>query len=168
MRETRPDTGRERLVQWYFIAFGLRFGLEANAIHFVGGPRRGERYLDQLLFHFGLFTIRFHCFRSGDDQRAVHDHPFWFWTFPLHGYNEQYWDPVWQEMRWRRVKPFRFHYRPAEHRHLIYFSPDDRVDLPIWTICLAGPYRREWFFWPSPNYAVPASAWEQYCCEHDL
>jgi hypothetical protein len=174
MRETRPETGRERRLEWYFILGTLRFGLEVNTIHFVSGVRKGERYLDQFLLHLGLVTLRVHRFLQGDDGRAVHDHPFWFITFPLHGYYERYWDTASRLLRVRYVKPWRFHFRPAKHRHIVLLEPDQvlpngkRMRVPAWTFAIAGRYSRTWGFWPTPSEFIPASAWEKYCRVHKL
>lgn len=176
MADTRTNTGRHRRLKWYiaFKLFGIemRLGFEANGIHFVSGRRKGQLYLEQFLLHLLLFTVRVHRFVRGDDDRAPHDHPFWFVTFPLADYDETYLDAR-GSLRRRNVKAFRFHYRPAKHRHIVslYGCVANGVlyePKPVWTIVVNGPYLNRWGFWPEPDTFVPASDWERYCAEHKL
>jgi hypothetical protein len=177
MADPRANTGRTRRLSLYFIIPWIiaRFGLEANAIKFVGGRNKGKLYLEQFLLHLLLITLRLHCFRMGDDDRAPHDHPFWFWTFPLCGYYERYWDPAKRIFKTRWVAPFRFHFRPAKFRHCVKIDTTqvqpDGVKFcksPVWTIVICGRYTNRWGFWPTPSKFVPATAWEAYCREHNL
>ena len=75
---------------------------ELTEFHWVwpgGRERRYERFPDgvwrrlymrrRMLYLGGLSLPRIHTFFSGDDPAAPHDHPFWFWTFPLRSYTEE-------------------------------------------------------------------------------
>ena len=46
-----------------------------------------EAYLERWIIWCG-FTLRLHKFHKGDDDRAFHDHPWWFITLPLRSYTE--------------------------------------------------------------------------------
>lgn len=115
---------------------------------------------------FGM-SFRIHRFLRSDNDKALHDHPWWFVTFPLHTYDEYIEQdsgvcycgmsveshkgfedhgvcpgPIDNPVRsGRTVKRFRFHFRPAEHRHAVY------IIRPTTTFVLTGPKRREWGFW---------------------
>jgi hypothetical protein len=159
----RPDTGRTRIVPLFFTLGNFRFGLEVNNISFVSGERQGLLYLTQFILHLGLFCIRLHRFNEGDDKRALHDHPFWFITFPLSSYFEIYWDAERGHECIRKVRAGRFHFRPARHRHRVAL-----VDKPFWTVVIAGRYTRPWGFWPDENTFIHAECWETYCRRHGL
>jgi len=47
-----------------------------------------QPYLERWIIWLG-FTIRLHKFHKGDDDRAFHDHPWWFITMPFSAYLER-------------------------------------------------------------------------------
>jgi hypothetical protein len=151
---------------WFFTLGRARFGVEKSEVMVCG-----ERYLTRYIMYVGGASLRLHKFFRGDDDRAPHCHPFRFWTFPLTDYNETYqavsarvWDgkgglrPVWQN-RWRRVCAFRWHYRPAEFRHIV-LGRADRQKKPFWTFVIAVFENRSWGFWPTPETFVPFREWK--------
>jgi len=94
-------------------------------------------YLRRWVVDFGWFSIRIHRWRSSDDDRAFHDHPWWFLTLMLKG---RYVD-VSPDGR-DQLRPGSIRLRPALHRHTV------EVQRPgTWTILITGPTERRWGFW---------------------
>lgn len=111
---------------------GKLFGL--NKIY---GADDGKETIYMVRAWFG--RLRFHIFFRGDQDPDCHDHPWGFWTFPLRTYIEEVldecvvktWgtDPVtmegyvkessYFERRTQIVRAFRWHYRPATHKHRV-------------------------------------------------
>lgn len=116
----------------------FRFGFQRDLVHVKGDP-----YLQRWILWLGI-TIRIHKFYRGDQDRALHDHPWWFITFPFHSYREDYWDSRTQTKDNRLVKRFRFHFRPSDHRHIVRKISKG----PTWTFVITGWKTREWGFWP--------------------
>lgn len=110
----------------------------------------GKPYLERWIIWFGG-TLRLHRFMESDEDRAVHDHPWWFVTVPLTGYAE-YVRRGGTEIR-REVQARRLHFRSAEFQHRV-----ELVRFPTWTIVLTGRKRREWGFWPDGRF-VHNEAW---------
>jgi len=103
-------------------------------------------------------TLRLHKFYKGDHDRHMHDHPWNFWTFPLSDYYEwadelQFSDPEWITPGFSRrhnfVKGWRFHYRPAEYRHIVQSLPGGK---PIYTLVATGRRVRPWGFWVNGDF----------------
>lgn len=115
-----------------------------------------EKYLERWFMYFLGFTIRLHKFYRGDDDRAPHDHPWAFITFPLTGY----WEKVpnyYGDLMPQYVAPFRFHYRPAWYQHIVIganFCRGQRGQIlvhygkPFYTVVLTSRKQRSWGFWP--------------------
>lgn len=96
-----------------------------------------------------VVNLYLHQFLRSDDDRALHDHPWWFWSVVLAGH---YYEHRADGRRIRR-RAGSIAYRSATTRH--------RVELPIsqdrfsllrreescWTVVLTGPRRRIWGFW---------------------
>lgn len=118
-------------------------------------------YLERWFMYFFGFTFRVHKFYRGDDDRAPHDHPWAFLTFPLTGYFEQVFPgDIYGNGLVRHVKPWRFHFRPSRYQHIVlgstkccwpfdpkavgrYWSP-----VPFYTIVITSRKQRSWGFWP--------------------
>lgn len=82
-------------------------------------------------------SIRLHHWLGPDDDRAFHDHPWWFWTIVLSGgYTDV--NPDGEDHLSRGV----FRYRPALHRHTVV--PDEGG---AWTVIITGRKTRDWGFW---------------------
>lgn len=96
-----------------------------------------QPYLERWILWFGL-TLRVHKFRKGDDERAFHDHPWWFVTVPLKPYMES--TPDGRHTVLRRFLP---QFRSAKHRHIVRLIDGG----PVWTLILTGPKSKEWGFW---------------------
>lgn len=116
------------------------------------------------------FNIYLHKFIRDDDDRALHDHPWWFVSFLIWGrYDEVITDDGIKAI-YRNAPSVA--YRPAEHRHRVVLpriiSVDDIGELyeyrkPAWTIVITGRKVREWGFW-CPNGFVP---WHKFVSHTD-
>jgi hypothetical protein len=88
-----------------------------------------------------LGSIRVHHWLGPDDDRAFHDHPWWFATVVLRG---SYADLSSNGTNGRcdilRAGSVRF--RPALHRHIVTPGPDG-----AWTLLVTGRRVRAWGFW---------------------
>jgi hypothetical protein len=131
--------------------FGKLFGFEYSFIFTQGRP-----YLERWIIYCGG-TLRLHRFHDGDEP-VPHDHPWWFVTFPLRGYWENYTNPAynWPAACRRYVKPFRFHYRPASFQHFVNTPP-----FPVWTIVITGDLSNDWGFYPDTGQFVPYYEWSK-------
>lgn len=94
------------------------------------------------LFQLGFFLHKFH---RGDYDRAFHDHPWGFWTFPLKSYREIVLNERGKPYL-NVVKPFEWHYRPASYTHIVL---DDKERFPVWTIVIPEVKNNEWGFYVS-------------------
>ncbi len=104
------------------------------------------------------FNIYFHRFLRSDEDRALHDHPWWSASFILEG---SYFEHV-----QGRETP---HLRPQGHIGLRSGSALHRVELPRsedtgeesprWTMFLTGPKYRAWGFLCSKGWRH----WETFC-----
>lgn len=96
----------------------------------------GVFYLERRYIEFLGFSLRYHVFRAPDPDRGLHDHPWWFITFPL--------DSYWEQREGIRlgylVREHRLHFRPATYRHRV-------VSAPARTFVLTGRRSREWGFY---------------------
>jgi len=137
-----------RAVYWLFgkLPFGYSHDLVMES---------GAEYLERRIIWCGWFTLRYHVFLKGDQDRHMHDHPWWFITFPLDDYYE-YVDPAFLKRNaFRGFKPgmartkqlvrkWRFHFRPATYRHIVLDPPEGK---PVRTLVIAGGRSRSWGFW---------------------
>lgn len=180
-------SARENVFRNAYLQIGIndrrpvRLGFEASTIVHHGRP-----YLLRLIAYFGA-TLRLHRFVRGDDDRAPHDHPWWFITFPFTSYVERYWLPcptitftagmplpgepgfacdsnsgISYGTKWvedvRVVKAWRFHFRERKFRHFVVGRADGK-NKPFWTLVFTGPSHKGWGFWPTPDTFVPWRQW---------
>ena len=114
-------------------------------------------YLERWMLDLRLFSIRIHHFRSNDDDRALHDHPWSFLTFILKG---GYTDV--SDIGDKHLKRFSFNYRHATHKHTVEVDPGG-----VWTLCLTGPKHRNWGFWvPKKDGTFKFKKANKYFIEH--
>src|SRR6185437_12145071 len=85
-------------------------------------------YLIRWRIETPIGSLRLHHWLGPDDDRAFHDHPWWFWTLVLKGsYIDKSPDGI--DHLWR----FSHRYRPALHRHTVIPDPE------AWTLLITGP-----------------------------
>lgn len=94
-------------------------------------------------------NLYLHQFCRSDDDRALHDHPWDFWSLILKGAYTEHTNegPI-------RRKRFSLAHRKAEHAHRVEL--DGYTDMwtakawhekPVWTLFFTTRKRREWGFW---------------------
>lgn len=124
-----------------------------------------------------VLNVYVHKFLRSDDDRALHDHPWWFASIMLRGRYREWTrsgpfhsaaDPkapafYTEERRERRAPSIAF--RRAEHVHRVELLTDaDGItdgpfnELPCWTLIITGPKVRHWGF-HCPKGFVP---WEKF------
>jgi hypothetical protein len=93
-------------------------------------------------------SVRVHRWLGPDDDRAYHDHPWWFITIVVKG---GYTDISPGGGEHLRAPAIRF--RPALHRHTVV--PDKGG---AWTVMITGPKTRAWGFWLNGKL-IKANKW---------
>jgi len=107
-----------------------------------------------------------HIFHRGDYDRAFHDHPYDFWTFPLRTYYEDVLNLVTGRITRNAVTAWRWHFRPAEYTHIQMGSAKKNDESYLWRVHnrFNGPTitflwrkktRRAWGFWRLAHTTVP-------------
>lgn len=125
----------------------LPLGLKVEWRHALGLPECP--YVYRWMFgHKKVGSIRLHHWLGPDDDRAVHDHPWWFVTWIIKGW---YLDSTSDDSEVLSVGDVVF--RPALHRHTVYPGRDG-----CWTLVITGPVSRSWGFWPNGRF-VKANKW---------
>jgi hypothetical protein len=103
-------------------------------------------YMERWLLQLGKFSLRLHHWIASDDDRHLHDHPWWFITFVLKGGYTDVYDPRFEmgsDRRYKdRLKRGSLRYRPAHHTHTVQVNEGG-----CWTFLLTGPKIRDWGFW---------------------
>jgi hypothetical protein len=102
-------------------------------------------------------SVRVHHWLSADDDRAFHDHPWWFLTIVLRGgYVDQ--SPAGEDEVFAPAVRFRH----ALHRHTVYPGPRG-----AWTLVITGPRKRSWGFWRDGKFRKANkwfSTWGHHPC----
>jgi hypothetical protein len=98
-----------------------------------------------------LPRVYLHKFLRDDDDRAMHDHPWWFFSFMVYGsYNEVLPGNIIK----RRSAPS-ICFRNASHIHRVALDRDaSGKPVPCWTIVVTGTKVRSWGFW-CPKGFIP-------------
>jgi hypothetical protein len=93
--------------------------------------------MERWVFNTGPFAIRLHHWTASDDDRALHDHGWWFWTLVLKGGYTDISDTGHDHLH---VGSSRF--RPALHTHTVRVDPGG-----CWSLLITGRKSRDWGFW---------------------
>ena len=106
----------------------------------------GDNYLERwhIIPRNRFFNIYLHKFSGSDDDRALHDHPWWSVSFLLKGRLHEIYkaEIVGFSFRVRKpIKRFRPVFRPASHAHRLELQSK-----AAWTLFITGPRVREWGF----------------------
>lgn len=102
-------------------------------------------YMKRFIFGTPWGTIRLHHILRSDYDRALHDHPFSFWTILLTGgYIEVLPDGKHAEKHIKRKK-WTMRWVDAEQPHRLV------LDKPVWTLVLATHQTRDWGFYVGGN-----------------
>lgn len=112
--------------------------------HFIiGGKERPYMLRWWLIPRNPFLCVYLHKFLRDDDDRALHDHPWWFISIMLRG---SYVEEVDGGKRERRAPSVAF--RRADHRHRVILPLDVAGNkIPCWTLVIRGRVTREWGFW---------------------
>lgn len=107
------------------------------------------------------FNVYLHKFLRDDDDRALHDHPWWFVSIVIKG---GYFEYVEGARSLVRSAPS-IAYRPAELRHRVRLFRDLATGklISCWTLVITGRKSREWGFW-CPQGFVP---WHEFVAPND-
>lgn len=108
-----------------------------------------------------LLNVYVHKFLRSDDDRALHDHPWWFVSWLLKGRYLEYTEVTPNPHERKR---FSLAYRRAQHRHRVALVNGFNADgtygpQPTWTIIVTGRRVRMWGFWCPRERFIP---WEQF------
>lgn len=125
--------------------------------HFVIGDDPESPYLIRryLIPRNSLLNVYLHKFLRSDDDRALHDHPWWFVSIILKG----------GYIEWVPGSEFSFRYAPsiayrrATHTHRVELFSDNKGGLkPAWTIIVTGRKVRHWGFHCPQGFRI----WEKF------
>jgi hypothetical protein len=95
-------------------------------------------------------NIYLHKFLRDDDDRALHDHPWWFVSLMLEGCYVEKTDEGYEHRTAGSIA-----YRPAVHRHRVILERRENGEIkPCWTLIVTGRKSRTWGFW-CPKGFVP-------------
>lgn len=103
-----------------------------------------EPYLERwwLIPRNKWFNVYLHHFLHSDEDRALHDHPYYNVSFILRGSYIEHQEGDLRIVR-RRFRPV---FRRAVTTHRIELFNDANGPIPVWTLFITGPRVREWGF----------------------
>ncbi|MDR7061987.1 MULTISPECIES: hypothetical protein [unclassified Sphingopyxis] len=122
-------------------------------------------------------SIYYHIIHRSDDDRALHDHPFWSFSIVLEGgYHEHIiHEGGLHERRWcpPGSMTFRWTGRKAHRLELkrvpVYHPPAGAtMEQEARTIFITGPAVRRWGFHDPHRGWVEARNWEAHCAKHGI
>jgi hypothetical protein len=95
-----------------------------------------------------VFNIYFHHFLRSDDDRALHDHPWWNISWLLDGS----YDEITSRGSTRRsAGACKFRFAKDSHRIALLSDGGEQgsgnMESPVWTLFITGPKFRKWGFW---------------------
>lgn len=113
-----------------------------------------------------IFNIYYHVLESSDDDRALHDHPWWSFSLVLSGgyLEERIREGGIREKTWSAsgMMTFRWTGRKAHRLELV------SVATPARTIFITGPVTRRWGFHDPIHGWVDAYHWDQHCKHYGI
>jgi hypothetical protein len=94
-------------------------------------------------------SVRLHHWLGPDDDRAYHDHPWWFVTLVLRGRyaDKSPWIDGRQRGGFDYLKAGSIRFRPALHQHTVVPGKGG-----AWTLLVTGPPTRAWGFWKDGKF----------------
>jgi hypothetical protein len=122
------------------------------------------------IIHTPWFGLRVHNIVRSDQDRELHDHPFWFISLVLKGgYIEEtpdglkkYYGPGSVLMRSAAaLHRLDLTKNLVREQISIYHSDVIEKEVPAWTLVIRGPKVRQWGFL-TPDGWVPSHAWRKY------
>ncbi len=104
----------------------------------------GKKYLSRwyVIPHNRLFNIYLHKFESSDDDRALHDHPWYSMSILFSGEIKEH------SFKRVRLIPWLWPvFRTAKFAHRL-----ELMKGPVWTLFITGPVLRTWGFHCPENW----------------
>lgn len=89
------------------------------------------------------FNVYLHQFWRSDDDRALHDHPWWSLSLLLRGHLVEHTIDRGGVHRRRRIACGAWRLRSSRFAHRLEV---DSTKVPVWTLFITGPRLREWGF----------------------
>lgn len=89
-----------------------------------------------------LLNVYLHCFLRSDDDRALHDHPWWSLSLVLKGRYLEHTIEAGGVNRVRECRAGSWRLRSASFAHRLELHAGERC----WTLFITGPVIREWGF----------------------
>lgn len=125
-----------------------------------------------------MFNIYYHIVLRSDDDRALHDHPWWNFSIVLEG---GYWEHMIlaggiHRKTWCGPGTMRFRWagQLAHRLELDYVltgvveqGQTEHMELPVTTIFITGPVLRRWGF-HHPDGWVDAYDWDAFCAKRGI
>ncbi len=105
------------------------------------------------------FNVYLHKFLRDDDDRALHDHPWWFISWMLKG---GYFETGEDGITRTRFSPS-VAFRKATHRHRVTLFRLNGKAVPCWTLVITGRKAREWGFWCPKGFVH----WKKFVAQDD-
>jgi hypothetical protein len=107
----------------------------------IGGADRPYMLRWHVVPRNRFFNVYFHHFRRSDDDRALHDHPWWNFSYLLDGEYVEVTIPAGGVHKRQRFEAGDFKFRYASYAHRV-----ELTDGPCWTLFVTGPRIRQWGF----------------------
>lgn len=116
---------------------------------FIGGEENPYLMRWYVIPRNPIFNIYLHKIVRDDDDRALHDHPWWSLSLLIKGElaeidskGKHYYK------RWKiRLRPAKYAHRLMLVKHFTYDRPMNKFTRgPAWTLFITGPRIREWGF----------------------
>lgn len=107
----------------------------------IGGYQNPYMHRWWLIPRNRVFNIYLHFFMRSDDDRALHDHPWWNFSFLLDGTYIEHTIENGGVHKKTRFSTGDFKLRPATYAHRI-----ELTDGPCWSLFVTGPKIRSWGF----------------------
>lgn len=136
----------------------------------IGGPSDPYLLRWYLIPRNPVINVYLHQFLRSDDDRALHDHPWWFVSLILKGEYAEITEGGWTLRRAGSIA-----FRRAQWRHRVQLMEELTVGdlgngggpiircLPCWTLIVTGRRSRSWGFWcrnrPPEQQFVP---WREF------
>lgn len=138
---------RERLAVIVFARM-LRLALSRGPAFIIGGVERPYLCRWYVIPRNSVFNVYLHKFMRSDDDRALHDHPWWNASFLLSGRYVEHTIAAGgiNHRIERHAGDFKFRRASAAHRV-------ELIDGPCWSLFITGPKVREW------GFHCPAIGW---------
>lgn len=130
-----------RLLARAVLPWALRHRMENEPSAVIGG--RDNPYLIRwyVIPRNRFLNVYLHEFRRSDDDRALHDHPWWSVSLSLNYAMEEVYRGWGGKERWRKVKPGSLVFRRARFAHRMIVRYPGAL-----TLFITGPRLREWGF----------------------